>query len=98
VGGSGKLGVIKGIEMFFSEFNYRTDKKSGVPVPPRFNKELKAGTALTPRIEKYITAYPLTEGKKLAVCNFLVNLHRDGSRLEDRQLGNKDRSSRSRRF
>ena len=84
--------------MFFGEFEYRIDEKGRVPIPPRFRKELKDGVVLTPGIEKYITAYPLAEGKKLAVCNFLVSLHLDGSRLAGRQLDNKNGSSRSERF
>ena len=94
---SGKIGVNKEIKMFFDEFNDRTDKKGGIPASSRFSGELKEAAALTPSIEKYITAYPLTEGKKLAVCNFLVNLHR-GSRLESKQSGSNDGSSRGRRF
>lgn len=98
MGESGKLGVLKEIKMFFGEFEYRTDEKGRVPVPPRFRRESKEGVVLTPGIEKYITAHPLAEGKKLAVCNFLVSLHWDGSRLAGRQLDNKDGRSQSGRF
>ena len=79
--------------MFFGEFKYRIDEKGGVPIPPRFRKELKEGVVLTPRIEKYITVYSLAERKKLAVCNFLVSMHLDGVKLD-----NKGGSSRSGRF
>ena len=79
--------------MFFGEFEYRIDEKGGVPIPPRFRKELKEGVVLTPRIEKYITVYPLAARKKLAVCNFLVSMHLDGVKLD-----NKGGSSRSGRF
>lgn len=52
--------------MFFGEFEYRIDEKGRVPIPPRFRKELKEGVVLTPGIEQCITAYPLSEWKKLA--------------------------------
>ncbi|MFC1899407.1 division/cell wall cluster transcriptional repressor MraZ [Chloroflexota bacterium] len=52
--------------MFFGEFEYRIDEKGRVPIPPRFRKELKDGIVLTPGVEKCITAYTLTEWKKLA--------------------------------
>ncbi len=50
------------------------------------------------KVEKYLTAYPLAEWKKLAVCNFLVSMHLDGFRLKGRQLDNKGGRSRSGRF
>ena len=84
--------------MFFSEFEYRINEKGRVPIPPKFRGELKEGVALTPRIEKYITAYPLAEWKKIAVCNSLVSMHLDGFRFEGRQLDNKGGRSRSGRF
>jgi len=52
--------------MFFGEFEYRLDEKGRVPIPPRFRRELKEGVVLTPGIEKCVTAYPLSEWKKLA--------------------------------
>ena len=52
--------------MFFGEFEYRIDEKGRVPIPPRFRRELKEGVVLTPGIENCITAYPLSEWKKLA--------------------------------
>jgi len=52
--------------MFFGEFDYKIDEKGRVPVPPRFRSALKDGVVLTPGIEKCITAYTLTEWKKLA--------------------------------
>ncbi len=52
--------------MFFGEFEYRIDEKGRVPIPPRFRRELKEGVVLTPGIEKCITAYALSEWKKLA--------------------------------
>ena len=52
--------------MFFGEFEYRIDEKGRVPIPPRFRRELKEGVVLTPGVERCITAYPLSEWKKLA--------------------------------
>ncbi|MBA7525240.1 Transcriptional regulator MraZ [subsurface metagenome] len=52
--------------MFFGEFEYKIDEKGRVPIPPRFKRELKEGVVLTPVVEKCITAYPLSEWKKLA--------------------------------
>jgi len=52
--------------MFFGEFEYKIDEKGRVPIPPRFRRELKDGVVLTPGIEKCITAYPLSEWRKLA--------------------------------
>ncbi len=52
--------------MFFGEFEYRIDEKGRVPIPPRFRRELKEGVVLTKGVESCITAYPLSEWKKLA--------------------------------
>jgi len=52
--------------MFFGEFEYRIDEKGRVPVPPKFRKELKDGVVLTQGVEPCITAYPLSEWKKVA--------------------------------
>lgn len=52
--------------MFFGEFEYKIDEKGRVPLPPKFRRYLKDGVVLTPGIEKCITAYPLSEWKKLA--------------------------------
>lgn len=52
--------------MFFGEFEYKLDEKSRLPLPPRFRGHLKGGVVLAPGVEKCITAYPLSEWKKLA--------------------------------
>jgi len=52
--------------MFFGEFEYRVDEKGRVPLPPRFRGHLRDGLVLTPGVEKCITAYPLSEWKKLS--------------------------------
>ena len=52
--------------MFFGEFEYKIDEKGRVPLPPRFRAHLKDGVVLIPGVEKCITAYPVSEWKKLA--------------------------------
>ena len=52
--------------MFFGEFEYKIDEKGRIPLPPRFRAHLKDGVVLTRGTEKCITAYPLSEWKKLA--------------------------------
>ncbi|MFC1915802.1 division/cell wall cluster transcriptional repressor MraZ [Chloroflexota bacterium] len=52
--------------MFFGEFNYKTDEKGRVPIPPRFRKELKDGVVLTPGAERCINVYSISEWRKLA--------------------------------
>ncbi len=66
-------GIIR-TKMFFGEFEYKINEKGRMPIPPRFRRELKERVVLTPRVEKYITAYPLPEWKKLAVCSFLARM------------------------
>ncbi|MFC1902427.1 division/cell wall cluster transcriptional repressor MraZ [Chloroflexota bacterium] len=52
--------------MFYGEFDYKVDEKGRVPLPPRFRNALKDGVVLTPSADKCITAYTLSEWKKLA--------------------------------
>ena len=52
--------------MFYGEFDYKVDEKGRVPVPPRFRNFLKDGVVLIPGAEKCISAYTLSEWKKLA--------------------------------
>ena len=54
--------------MFYGEFEYKIDQKGRVPFPPRFRRELKEGVVLTEGVERCITAYPLSEWKKLATA------------------------------
>ncbi len=68
--------------MFFGEFEYKIDEKGREPIPSRFKRESKEGVVLTPRVEKYTTVYPLSEWKKLAICNFLVRMRCNGFRSE----------------
>ena len=52
--------------MFFGEFEYKIDEKGRVPVPPKFRGALREGVVLAPGLEKCITAYSLSEWKKVA--------------------------------
>jgi len=52
--------------MFYGEFDYKIDEKGRVPIPPRFRNLLKDGIVLAPGAEKCITAYTMSEWKKLA--------------------------------
>jgi MraZ protein len=53
--------------VFFGEFEYKIDQKGRVPIPPKFRRELKKEElVLTQGVEKCITAYPLSEWKKIA--------------------------------
>jgi MraZ protein len=52
--------------MFYGEFDYKVDDKGRIPIPPRFRNALKDGLVLTPGAENCITAYTLTEWKKIA--------------------------------
>ena len=52
--------------MFYGEFDYKTDEKGRVPVPPRFRGALKDGVVLTAGVEKCIVAYTVSEWKKLS--------------------------------
>ena len=52
--------------MFLGEFEYKVDEKGRVPIPPKFEKELKDEVVLMPGIEKCISLYPMAEWKKVA--------------------------------
>lgn len=52
--------------MFLGEFEHKIDEKGRVIIPRRFTDELKGGVVLTRGIDRCITAYTLTEWKKLA--------------------------------
>jgi len=72
--------------MFFGEFEYRLDEKGRVPIPPRFRRELKEGVVLTPGIEKCVTAYPLSEWKKLAATLTIGSVTRSKLRKLNRAI------------
>ncbi len=52
--------------MFYGEFDYKIDEKGRIPIPPRFRNFLKDGVVLTPGADKCITAYTLSDWRKLA--------------------------------
>ncbi len=52
--------------MFYGEFDYKLDEKGRLPIPPKFRGALKDGIVLTPGAENCITAYTVTEWKKLS--------------------------------
>jgi len=72
--------------MFFGEFEYRIDEKGRLPIPPKFRRELRDGVILAPGVEKCITAYPVTEWKKLATALTSASLSRSKLRRLNRAL------------
>ena len=52
--------------MFYGEFDYKIDEKGRLLIPPKFRGALKDGIVLTPGAENCITAYTVTEWKKLS--------------------------------
>ncbi len=72
--------------MFYGEFEYKIDLKGRVPFPPRFRRELKEGVVLTQGIEGCITAYPLSEWKKLAATLTGGSVTRSKSRKLNRAI------------
>ena len=72
--------------MFYGEFDYKIDEKGRIPVPPRFRNYIKDGVVLTPRAEKCITAYTLTEWKKLSTALTGSSLTRSKMRKLSRAL------------
>lgn len=57
---------VLGWQMFLGEFEYKVDEKGRVPVPPKYRTELKAGVVLTAGVESCITAYTVSEWKKMS--------------------------------
>ena len=72
--------------MFLGEFTYKIDEKGRAPVPPKFRNELKDGVILTPGVEKCITAYPLTQWRKLAASLTAGSITRNKWRQLNRAL------------
>jgi MraZ protein len=72
--------------MFYGEYDYKTDDKGRVPLPPRFRNALKDGLVLTVGAEKCITAYPVQEWKKLSVSMTSSSLTRSKMRRLNRAL------------
>jgi MraZ protein len=72
--------------MFYGEFDYKTDDKGRVPIPPRFRNALRDGLVLTKGAEKCITAYTVTEWKKLSTSFTSNPLTRSKMRRLNRAL------------
>ena len=72
--------------MFYGEFDYKIDDKGRVPIPPRFRNALKDGVVLLPGTEKCITAYTLTEWRKLSTTLTTSALSRSKMRKLSRAL------------
>lgn len=72
--------------MFYGEFDYKIDDKGRIPVPPRFRNFLKDGLVLTVGAEKCITAYTLSEWKKLSTSLTGSSLTRSKMRRLNRFL------------
>ena len=71
--------------MFYGEFDYKVDEKGRIPIPPRFRNVLK-DLVLTAGAEKCITAYTLTEWKKIAALLTGSSLTRSKIRKLNRVL------------
>jgi MraZ protein len=54
--------------MFYGEYDYKIDDKGRLPVPPKFRNTFKDGIVLTSSAENCITAYTITEWKKLSAA------------------------------
>jgi MraZ protein len=72
--------------MFYGEFDYKLDDKGRVPIPPKFRNALKDGLVLTVGAEKCITAYTVTEWKKLSSSLTGSSLTRNKMRRLNRAL------------
>jgi MraZ protein len=72
--------------MFYGEFDYKLDEKGRVPVPPKFRNALKDGLVLTMGAEKCITAYTVTEWKRLSTSLTGSSLTRSKMRRLNRAL------------
>jgi MraZ protein len=72
--------------MFYGEFDYKIDEKGRVPIPPKFRNALKDGLVLTVGAEKCITAYTVTEWKKLSASLMSGSLTRSKMRRLNRAL------------
>jgi MraZ protein len=72
--------------MFYGEYDYKLDEKGRVPVPPKFRHALKDGLVLTVGAEKCITAYTITEWKKLSASLMGGSLTRSKMRRLNRAL------------
>jgi MraZ protein len=72
--------------MFYGEFDYKIDEKGRLPIPPKFRAALKDGIVLTPGAENCITAYTVTEWRKLSATLTNSPLSRSKMRKLSRAL------------
>ena len=72
--------------MFYGEFDYKIDEKGRLPIPPKFRAALKDGVVLTPGAENCITAYTLTEWRKLSTTLTTSPISRSKMRKLSRAL------------
>jgi len=72
--------------MFYGEFDYKIDEKGRLPLPPKFRAALKDGVVLTPGAENCITAYTVTEWRKLSATLTNSPLSRSKMRKLSRAL------------
>src|SRR4030042_2343284 len=72
--------------MFYGEVEYKIDDKGRVPIPPRFRNALKDGLVLTVGAEKCISAYTVTEFRKLSSSLTGSSLTRSKMRRLNRAL------------
>ena len=70
--------------MFYGEFEYKIDEKGRVPIPPRFRNYLKDGVVLTPGADNCITAYTVSDWRKLATTLTSSSLTRSKTRRLNR--------------
>jgi MraZ protein len=72
--------------MFYGEFDYKIDEKGRLPIPPKFRAALKDGIVLTPGAENCITAYTVSEWKKVSATLTNSPLSRSKMRKLSRAL------------
>lgn len=72
--------------MFYGEYDYKIDEKGRVPLPPKFRNALKDGVVLAPGAESCLTAYTVTEWKKLSASLTGSSLSRSKIRKLNRAL------------
>jgi len=72
--------------MFYGEYDYKTDEKGRVPIPPRFRNAVKDGLVLTVGAEKCVAAYTVPEWRKLSASLTSSSLTRSKMRRLNRAL------------
>jgi MraZ protein len=72
--------------MLYGEFDYKIDEKGRLPIPPKFRAAYKDGIVLAPGAENCITAYTVSEWKKLSASLTNSPLSRSKMRKLSRAL------------